>query len=157
MKIPQWIRESNLIEQVNDPEADKVCWQAYKQLLKGPLTFQTIMKLHKKIMAGRFMHGDRHPEWEGTLRNIDVYAGNRSCPAWHQVPGLLLHWFATWAFADTEESIKQAHVEFERIHPFADGNGRVGRMVMNWQRHQIKLPPADITYFNRWEYYAWFQ
>lgn len=156
MKIPQWIRESNLIESVNEPEADEICTKAYRQFLRGPLTFRTLMKLHGKVMAGREIYGERHPEWEGTLRNVDVMVGGRVCPEWHQVPSLMLQWFSIWALADTEESIKQAHIKFEHIHPFADGNGRVGRMVLNYQRNKIGLPPADITWMERWSYYAWF-
>lgn len=157
MKIPLWIRESNLIEGVNERKADEVCTKAYKQFLRGPLRLETVLKLHEKVMAGREMHGSYHPEWIGTLRNIDVSVGGHNCPAWQQVPGLIMVWFSTWVFADTEKSVKMAHVEFEHIHPFADGNGRVGRMVLNYQRHKIGLPPADITWLDRWSYYAWFQ
>lgn len=156
MKIPQWIRESNLIESVNERAADEVCTKAYKKFLRGPLTLKTVLKLHGEIMADRDIYGGPHPEWKGALRNIDVSVGGRNCPAWQQVPGLIMHWFSVWALADIEESIKQAHVEFEHIHPFADGNGRVGRMVMNYQRDKIGLPPANITWLERWDYYAWF-
>ncbi|MBT6689775.1 Fic family protein [archaeon] len=52
--------------------------------------------------------------------------------------------------------IKEAHIDFEMIHPFADGNGRVGRILYNVQRVNVG---EDVRVF--WErekgnYYEWF-
>lgn len=50
--------------------------------------------------------------------------------------------------ATTEESILAAiletHIQFEKIHPFSDGNGRTGRMVMNYSLLAHNLPPLII-------------
>ena len=45
------------------------------------------------------------------------------------------------------------HVQFERIHPFQDGNGRVGRLVMFWQCLQAGIVPFIITEDLRLFYY----
>ena len=42
------------------------------------------------------------------------------------------------------EGILDTHIQFERIHPFSDGNGRTGRMLMNYSLLQEKLPPLII-------------
>lgn len=62
-----------------------------------------------------------------------------------------------------EELIKQLHVEFEEVHPFEDGNGRTGRIIMNWHRLRLGLPvlviQADLRSGGREQlnYYKWFQ
>ncbi|MCK5107259.1 MAG: Fic family protein [Nanoarchaeota archaeon] len=49
------------------------------------------------------------------------------------------------------------HNQFENIHPFADGNGRVGRILMNNILIKHGLPPININLKNRFEYYETLQ
>ena len=56
-------------------------------------------------------------------------------------------------FAD----ILHFHVQFERIHPFQDGNGRVGRLVMFWQYLQAGIVPFIVTEDLRLYYYRGIQ
>ncbi|HLC31070.1 MAG TPA: Fic family protein [Candidatus Nanoarchaeia archaeon] len=46
------------------------------------------------------------------------------------------------------------HNQFETIHPFRDGNGRVGRILLNAILLKHNLPPINIDFRNRTEYYA---
>jgi Fic family protein len=50
------------------------------------------------------------------------------------------------------EDISEFHILFERIHPFADGNGRVGRLIMAFQAIQNSIVPPLIKNENRNEY-----
>lgn len=50
------------------------------------------------------------------------------------------------------EDIAQFHIEFEQIHPFADGNGRVGRLLMAFQYIQKDFVPPLILNENRKDY-----
>ncbi len=53
----------------------------------------------------------------------------------------------------TIERIAKFHLEFEGIHPFIDGNGRTGRLLMNMDLIQTGYTPIDIKFSERKKYY----
>ena len=55
------------------------------------------------------------------------------------------------------DDILDFHVRFERIHPFQDGNGRVGRLILFWQCLQSGIVPFIITEDLRLFYYRGIQ
>lgn len=55
------------------------------------------------------------------------------------------------------EKISKFHLEFESIHPFCDGNGRIGRVLLNYQLMQLGLPPIIIRDKEKRKYYDSFK
>ena len=71
-------------------------------------------------------------------------------PMPEQIPELMQSYlekvnFEAAGLDDLIEKVVRSHLHFERIHPFADGNGRVGRMIMNQQLINHGLLPVTIN------------
>jgi fido (protein-threonine AMPylation protein) len=81
-------------------------------------------------------------------------------PAWPAVPALVNDWISdTQMLAHAEESapaetVASLHARFEQIHPFLDGNGRAGRLVLNLVLVRLGYPPAIIYKGDRSRYLA---
>lgn len=103
-------------------------------------------------------HPDADPaETPGSFRhhNIHPFGGGMTPPAWTDVPQHLQTWVkdvthlaATGAdqlaARDLPLTLARLHCHFERIHPFIDGNGRVGRLALNLILVRLGWPPAII-------------
>lgn len=149
--MEQYIRESNLIENINDPVQDRQGMVAWKWLMDQPrLNASVIKRLHKILTHAQ---KDLADEYKGVFRPIQVHIGNHIPPP----PGLVKKEMSAWLRDYKLWSPKEAHVRFETIHPFVDGNGRVGRMLMWWQERRLGQQPTLIKASERWAYYAWFK
>ena len=57
---------------------------------------------------------------------------------------------------DIVTKLARFHIEFENIHPFIDGNGRTGRLLINLELMKAGYPPIDIKFSDRLKYYEAF-
>ena len=87
-------------------------------------------------------------EWVKTTRGIrtcEVTVGGRVCPAYHTVPSLLAEW-QRWLTTGVREPL-DAYRRLLEIHPFVDGNGRTGKIILNWLNGTLLapiFPPSDF-------------
>ena len=94
------------------------------------LTEAYVKRLHEILKSGTT---DSRKDWfaVGEYKRLDNVVGDmETCPAKdvHREMAKLLAW---WKAADkTFENLLELHVRFEQIHPFQDGNGRVGRLIL---------------------------
>jgi len=105
--------------------------------------------------------------WAGQYRQVNVSKGDFPFAVAGQIPRLmtelekgLLREFTPCRFASQEEvvrAIAMVHTELMLIHPFREGNGRVGRLLATLMALQAGLPPLDfrgIKGRNRHKYFA---
>ncbi len=106
-----------------------------KQAKKKIIAHEDILKLHGLLAAKVMDQGEA-----GRYRTIQVRVGRHVAPPSEMVSGLmreLLDWWnkqsAEWSPVITSAVL---HHQFEEIHPFADGNGRAGRMLALWELYR---------------------
>lgn len=124
--------------------------------------------IKSKIAAGNELNADLIKQIHATLvenifvggiyRNVPVYITGASFepPAGESMYRDLQLFYADFAWRKDRDPIEYAawtHAEFVRIHPFADGNGRTARMIMNYQLMAHGYLPISIQSSDRHEYY----
>jgi cell filamentation protein, protein adenylyltransferase len=124
---------------------------------RGRITKRLILNLHKTVVRDTLP-----PEFSteaGRYRTVQVHIrGVEWVPAKPKdVPKdmrLLLEW-CTKSQRKLHPVVAAAyfHSAFELIHPFVDGNGRVGRLLLNLMLHQAGLPMVNIPSQGRREYF----
>ncbi len=90
-------------------------------------------------------------EHPGSFREHDIEPFPRGMrpPPWPEVPALMSDWLDVVQRQTQHDHVEpewlaRVHARFEQIHPFLDGNGRTGRLVLNLLLVRLGYPPAII-------------
>lgn len=122
------------------------------------ITEANIKQLHLMLKTGT---SDSNKDWfnVGEYKRLPNEVGDIDTTLPEDVPKEIKRLLKDYNEApqQTLHEILDFHVRFERIHPFQDGNGRIGRLLMFWQCLQAQIVPFIITQDLRLFYYRGLQ
>ena len=117
---------------------------------KSEISADMLLKWHKEIFL------DTKPDIAGRFRDYLVKVGNYRAPDWQDLNKLIKEFFG-WCNKNKNmhpvEIAARAHYKFEKIHPFGDGNGRIGRLIIAYLLRKGSFPLLIIEYKKRKSYY----
>lgn len=122
---------------------------------KTPLSTSVIKDIHERLTDRLMVDKGQFKQMENAIRGADFQTASP-----HETPILMEQWVGNLNFQldnakDQKEIIKvigDFHIQFERIHPFSDGNGRTGRMLMNYSLLEKGIPPLIIRAEDKTKY-----
>lgn len=134
-------------------------YEAYELMLRlNPASVDDLLKAHKLMMNGLVSENGRFRS--GGVGVFDGEVLSHMAPPVEFVPEHIQNLFAWYQKSELHPLIKSAifHYEFEFIHPFADGNGRMGRMwhsllLGKWKEMFFWLPIEELIQSRQKEYY----
>jgi Fic family protein len=124
---------------------------------KEDITKDFILKLHELVVANTL---DKHLNSQvGRFRTVQVFISGVMWfpPKPSEVPDKISA-LLTW-YSKNKKKVHPLilslyfHSEFEKIHPFVDGNGRVGRLLLNFILYKNKYPMINIPFAIKHKYY----
>ena len=140
-----------------DAIGHKEAYEFIEQIVRenAPLDSLTIKQIHSLVLAHR-------PEDRGKYRNIDVHITGTDFQTSNPLNieediHTLLKQYRQRKKTNLLEKIAEFHIKFERIHPFIDGNGRTGRLLMNMELMKAGYPAINIKYQDRARYFKAFE
>ncbi|TAL51804.1 MAG: Fic family protein [Nanoarchaeota archaeon] len=118
---------------------------------KKPLSERMVLSWHHDLFK------ETKPDIAGKIRDYLVRVGDYRAPDWQDLKKLMKEYFE-WHEKNKKtmhpvELAARAHYKFEKIHPFGDGNGRVGRLIIENLLKNRGYPLLIINYKDRKSYY----
>jgi len=114
------------------------------------------------LLLHQMLIGNIDDSIAGRFRTLHEYVrvGSHIAPAPEHIDAMLdaiVLAYSSTHDAHFLEKISRFHLDFETIHPFNDGNGRIGRVLINYQMLQIGFPPIIIRDKEKSLYYKAFK
>ncbi len=117
---------------------------------KEKITENLLLKWHRDIF------GETKGDIAGKFRTYLVRVGSYLSPDWQDIKKLmqdLIRFIYQNKKMNPVELAGRVHYKFEKIHPFGDGNGRIGRLLVNYILWHNNYPMLIIEYKKRKSYY----
>lgn len=140
------------IREINEVQNHKDAFD-YMLSYKGDISKKFVLKLHKLLMHNILW------KYAGRFRDVQVYVrGAGFMPpnpedVEKQFKQLMLWYRSNKKKYNPVVIVAYFHHIFESVHPFRDGNGRVGRLLLNFILRKNGLPMVNIKYRERGKYY----
>jgi Fic family protein len=113
-----------------------------------------LREIHTLVVGPVWQHspppGQQDHEGPGSFRRHDIHplGSGHMPPPWPDVPAQVHEWLAVAnsppPATHVMAHLAEVHARLQRIHPFLDGNGRTGRLVLNLMLVRLGYPPAII-------------
>jgi len=151
--LDRFITERELFEAKN---LARVVTYIDKKATEQPLSLTVILALHKMLIA------NIRDDIAGRFRKDSEYVrvANHIAPAPKEIIEMLEQMLAEYDALHHESIVKRIakfHLAFEYIHPFVDGNGRIGRVLNNYLLIREGYVPINIKFIDRKKYYEAFK
>lgn len=148
-------KDLNLREVYEAQNLARITKYIHQKAEASDLTETTIILLHQMLI------GNINDSIAGRFRQEREYVrvGTHIAPAPEHVGRLIENALLMYSGDQISfflEKIARFHLEFETIHPFNDGNGRIGRILINWQLLRLGFPQIIIRNKGKEKYYAAF-
>jgi len=143
-EIKSFLKESNAIEQVYDEISLERAMVAWEYLIsESEINTDVILKTHRLLTLHLLPTNE-----SGAFRKCPVYIGGKEAIDYNDITNAINEWCDIVNLSikiskrvEILNGVSESdHILFEKIHPFVDGNGRVGRMLWNWERIKVGLP-----------------
>ncbi len=150
-----------LFEQQNQ----KLCYEILKEKIirKEPLSIELVKEIHKVLTSGtyderRYIQNNERPgEFKKHDYVIGIHDVGSSMSNVEDDMHELISEINEYEGKDVLKAASYFHARFEFIHPFADGNGRVGRTLMNYYLMTHSHPPIVVYDEDKKMYYECLQ
>ncbi|MBA5249096.1 MAG: Fic family protein [Gammaproteobacteria bacterium] len=142
--MPNNFHPKNVLEVQNIYHATQETTQDFQT----PINLTTIKAWHKVLMRGLIDNAGKFSTKQRVLPNVKTQLTHPD-----DIVEELENWVKSYTNLQNLNDIAKSHYHFEIIHPFSDGNGRIGRLIVLAQCLKIGIKPPTINNNNKALYY----